>query len=335
MSSVRRYAIECLATFLAWPLSAFATRSIVACDPVRGECGVAVVSNPYGAGTWVPLGDVGAAAAVQGQGDQNVSRALIVHLNAGMEVSEALAQALTLAGDNRPNLQVGVAALRPSDKGVEVASFTGASLGDANACPTCLQICSVTGSTYTVNANMQSSSAVCQAMADAFEAAAGQQLARRLHRAVIAGASVGHDNRGEYAAALKVWNGSFWNSWVTLLASSTIDFSLDWMSDLTFGMEAWLLYWQVPGDPAEQVPLTRDMTKRILFTLRSLGYYRHGSLDRWSDRAEQALQSWALTQLGWEIPTSMIGGTRMVERSLAYVLLYGTGRNYLIRAPEQ
>src|SRR5262245_6444967 len=103
----------------------FHTRSIVACDPATGQCGIAVISNPTGVPAVVPVGEPGVIVANQAFPSFATARAIIDKIKAGADASTALTDALA-ADPDRDFRQFGVAALQPSSpSGVTVATFTG------------------------------------------------------------------------------------------------------------------------------------------------------------------------------------------------------------------
>jgi uncharacterized Ntn-hydrolase superfamily protein len=246
---------------------------------------------------------------------------------AGMDAPSALSEAITFAV--YPEwLMMGVAALNSSSPtGVSVATYLGSALAAEFT-----ETCQLLRATYTVNADLQTSAEVCQVMAQAFEATEGQQLARRLYAALVAGSAVGGDKRGEYDAAVKVWS-NWWFDYASLLSvTAEVRQRVHWAPALEFSLEAYLAYFQW-GDPREQIPFTDHMIKEVLLTLQSLGYYRHGPMDKWTGDAEKAFEAWGLRQLeGIRTPTWMNGGTRMIERSNAYLLMNGERFDYLIPA---
>lgn len=312
---------------LLTPQQALATRSIAACDPNTGECGVATISGGFGAGEDVPYGDVGFAVANQSAGNHYGALALLSALASGSNAQSALDEVLPNAFD--PGWwQVGIAALDPSAaSGVSVAAYTGSTVSDQAP-----NVCSVLGATYVVVANRQSTAAICAAMAKGFDAAAGQQLARRMVAALVAGTAVGGDTAGEYSPGIKVWANNWNYPYTTLTVFVNVTFARHWMHTFQYQLEAWLAYWQLPGDPRELRVLTKDATQDILRTLHELGYY-NGRMDRWSDEAEQALLNWEWPQFYWYIPTVLDGHTRMIEQTVLYLLTHGEGQDFLLPAP--
>ncbi|MGT2478579.1 DUF1028 domain-containing protein [Methylobacterium oryzae CBMB20] len=111
-------------------------------------------------------------------------------LAGGQDPEAALAAAL--ATDDRPDLrQLGLVAARGAG-----AAWTGAGCTEAAG--------HRTGAGYAVQGNMLAGTGVIDAMAQAFEDSAAQDLDERLMRALEAGDAAGGDRRGKQSAALKI-----------------------------------------------------------------------------------------------------------------------------------
>jgi uncharacterized Ntn-hydrolase superfamily protein len=170
------------------------TYSIVARDPTTNELGVAVQSHYFGVGPVVPwlrpgLGAVATQASVEvGYGPKALDL-----LAAGHDPRQALDR-LTAEDDRAHTRQVAVV-----DAHGDVAVHTGerciAEAGHR------------TGDGWSVQANMMTNATVPDAMADAFTAADGQDLATRLLAALDAAEAEGGDIRGRQSAALVVVSG--------------------------------------------------------------------------------------------------------------------------------
>ena len=304
--------------------SLFHTRSIAACDPADGSCGVAVVSFPTGVPAVVPVGEPGVAIANQAFPSYETARDIISRILSGDDAPTALADALAV-DPLKEFHQFGVAALDTSSpSGVSVANFTGL-ITDPEKCM-------VAGSTYTVQANLQSSAAVCDAMAVAFENATGS-LARRLLIGLKAGTPVGNDARGEFSAAVRVWSTGWVLGIITpLVADAGVNRSADWEAELTFSLNAYLASF-APPDPRDRVEVTMELGMAVLKVMRDLGFY-HGRVDgTWSDDADAALIEFGTLNVFFPSASVVDGGIRYINGPLAYYIIEGAGRDVLTPAP--
>ena len=300
----------------------YGTRSIAACDPATGECGIAVVTFPSSVGAVVPVGDPGVAIANQAFPNIYTARAIQDAVLSGVHPAAALEAAL----ENDPdpsNRQFAVAALWPdSPSGVAVATFAGAHIPNAH--------CTLTGDVYSVVADGQTSSDVCQAMADGFTAAEGS-LGRRLLAALKAGSPVGIDARGEYSAAIRIYQNTsiFARAGVTVIGpDATVDRARDWESELEFNLNA-VISVEHEEYPADRVPLTNDMARDILTVLRETGYY-NGRVDRgWSSSAENALRHFGWNNCFFPRGTVESDGQRLIDGVLAAYIVDGQRRGVL------
>lgn len=184
-----------------------ATFSIVARDPETGDLGVAVQSRFFAVGAVVPWARAGVGAiATQSWANTSYGPRGLELLSAGADASSVV-EALTGQDDGRPQRQVGIVGANGS-----TATFT----GDA-----CLPWAGGrTGADYAAQGNILAGPEVVDAMAAAFEAAAGD-LPSRLLAALAAGQAAGGDARGRQSAALLVVRegggyGGFNDRWVDL-----------------------------------------------------------------------------------------------------------------------
>ncbi|MBI3463307.1 MAG: DUF1028 domain-containing protein, partial [Planctomycetes bacterium] len=239
------------------------TRSIVAADPATGQVGIAVVSFPTGVPAVVPVGEPGVIVADQAFPSYADSQAIIADIKQGDDAPTALAKVVPTDPDAAIR-QFAVAALSPtSPSGVTVGTFTGSSAP--------AEKCALTGPTYAVVGDLQTSSAVCSAMAAGFTSAQGS-LSRRLLDALLAGTPVGQDKRGEFSAVVRVFS-STWAlaNFTPISADAHVDRSANWQGDLKFGLDAWLSI-LTPGDRADLVELTTAKAQAIQGVLQALGY---------------------------------------------------------------
>ena len=324
MSRKRLLRLEELESRCLLSNAVFHTRSIVAADPATGQVGMAVVSFPTGVPAVVPVGEPGVIVANQSTPSYATAQAIIAGIHAGEDAPTALANAVA-ADPTRANRQLGVAALAPdSPTGVTVATYTG-----SFASP---QSCGFTGDVYAVQANLQTSDQVCQAMADGFEKAQGS-LARRLLAAMEAGSAVGGDQRGEYSATLRVFSNRWeFASYTPIAVSANVDRSSDWFSDLKFGTDAYLSFW-TRGDQADRVELTKDRALGIQEALQGLGYFQGDVNGNWMPDSEQALRDFSQRNLAFFRFTTVEQGVRYIDGPLADHIVQGYARGVFRPAP--
>src|SRR5919202_543837 len=147
--------------------SPVATYSIVACDLAAAQWGVAVQSKFLAVGSVVPWAEprVG-AIATQSYMNPRYGPDGLALLRAGKTAEETIAE-LTAADEGRDDRQVGVV-----DGRGRAASFPGRGCQDWAG--------GRTGRCYAAQGNILVSGATVDALAEAFEASAGQPLAERL-----------------------------------------------------------------------------------------------------------------------------------------------------------
>jgi uncharacterized Ntn-hydrolase superfamily protein len=195
---MRRIAIA----FLLTTFSAFAekpifpknvsTFSIVACDPVSGQMGVAVASRYFSVGSVVPWGRAG-VGAVATQADVNVGYGpkaidLLQQGLSAQQVSDRL-----LAEDNFPDKDGRQFAI--TDSNCNVVTHTGPNAPKWAG--------GKTGKNYAAQGNILVGPEVPEEMGKAFESAQGE-LAERMFAALAAGDAAGGDKRGRQSAAMLV-----------------------------------------------------------------------------------------------------------------------------------
>jgi uncharacterized Ntn-hydrolase superfamily protein len=168
-----------------------ATYSIVACDLETGQWGVAVQSKFLGVGAIVPWAEphVGAIATQAFANPQYGPDGLAL-LREGLSAEETV-ERLTLADEGRAERQLGIV-----DGEGRSASFTG---GDCNDWAG-----GRTGANYAAQGNILVSEATVEALAETFEASAGNPLSTRLLECLDAAQAAGGDSRGQQSAALLV-----------------------------------------------------------------------------------------------------------------------------------
>src|SRR6266581_6881357 len=141
-----------------------ATYSIVACDLVAGQWGVAVQSKFLAVGSVVPWAEphVG-AIATQSYANPRYGPEGLALLREGRSAEEAV-EALTAADEGRAERQVGIV-----DGQGRAATFTGEECHDWAG--------GRTGSSYAAQGNILVSADTVDALAERFEATAGEPLA--------------------------------------------------------------------------------------------------------------------------------------------------------------
>jgi uncharacterized Ntn-hydrolase superfamily protein len=168
-----------------------ATYSIVACDLEAGQWGVAVQSKFLAVGSVVPWAEphVG-AVATQSYANPRYGPDGLALLREGLSAAEAV-ERLTAEDDGREHRQLGVV-----DGQGRAATFTGSECQDWAG--------GRTGTGYAAQGNILVSGETVDALAETFEATAGEPLAERLLRCLTAAQAAGGDSRGQQSASLLV-----------------------------------------------------------------------------------------------------------------------------------
>ena len=166
------------------------TFSIVACDPERGDWGVAVASKFPAVGAVVPSARAGVGAvATQAHANAEYGPDGLALLSAGATAGDAVAS-LTGSDDGRGQRQLGIVDATggaASFTGSECMPWAGGRTGEGLAC----------------QGNILTGPEVVDEMARAFQEATGE-LVDRLLAALVAGDAAGGDRRGRQSAALLV-----------------------------------------------------------------------------------------------------------------------------------
>ncbi len=165
------------------------TFSIAAHCRQEGSFGVAVSTARPNVGSLVPFVSLKGAIATQARVNPDLGRQGLALLEAGVGIQVAL-RALLEADPDRAIRQIhGVDAEHTfAFTGENCVAWAGHYVGDG----------------FTVAGNMLVGPQVIEAMAEAFQAAAGAELSERLVRALQAGQEAGGDKRGRQSAALLV-----------------------------------------------------------------------------------------------------------------------------------
>jgi len=255
------------------------TFSIVAADPVAGECGVAVASKFLSAGAVVPWarGGVG-AIATQSYANTSYGPTGLDLLANGVS-PQAVIDRLTAADPDSAKRQVGIV-----DMNGGAATFTGRE---------CFPwFGGLSGSHVAVQGNILVSEATITAMLRAFETTAGT-LAGRLLAALKAGDRAGGDRRGKQSAALLVVKpaGGYGG-----LNDRYLDLRVDDhprpVDELERLTGLWRLYFEKPSHD-DLVVIDESLAQELRDGLRRLGYDSGPDGEPWGDRARQAFTSFS------------------------------------------
>lgn len=166
------------------------TFSIVAFDPETGDMGVAVESHWFSVGTIVTWGEAGVGVvATQSFVNPAFGPNGLALLKSGKTAKEAVDE-LIKNDDGRDFRQLAIV-----DSKGNSATWTGQKCIDAAG--------HITGSNYSVQANMMLNNKVWPAMSDAYQKSKGS-LAEKLLTALEAAQSVGGDIRGKQSAAILI-----------------------------------------------------------------------------------------------------------------------------------
>jgi len=238
----------------------FGTFSIVACDPERGEWGIAVQSRFLAVGAVVPWASAGVGAvATQAWANVRYGPQGLELLRKGASASDVVSK-LTRADPKRDDRQLGIVDAKGGS-----AAFTGAR---------CLDWAGHhVGKGYACQGNILLAPEVVHAMSRAFESTPGD-LPERLLASLSAGQREGGDRRGMQSAALLVVRdkggydeGS--DRWVDIRVD-------DHPSPIEEAKRIFKLYDLTllsREDPTTLVPLTPEVARVVQHHLSVLGYY--------------------------------------------------------------
>jgi uncharacterized Ntn-hydrolase superfamily protein len=243
-----------------------ATYSIAACDLDASEWGVAVQSKFLAVGSIVPWAEpeVG-AIATQAYANPTYGPDGLALLRAGLAAKDVV-QRLVGADGGRDHRQLGVV-----DRRGDAAAYTGSECMDWAG--------QRTGTGYAAQGNILAGASTVDALAQTFEANAGQSLAVRLLECLSAAQAAGGDRRGQQSAALLVArrNGGYGK-----LSDVAIDLRVDDhdrpVDEL---LRLYKLHDQLFGvTPREDwLPLEGALREEVATRVRQLGY---DSLEAWA-----------------------------------------------------
>lgn len=258
------------------------TFSIVAFDADRRELGVATQSKFLAVGSVVPWARAGAGAiATQSWANTSYGPAGLEFLERGAHPDEVL-QRLLRDDEDRESRQVGIVDARgraATWTGAECFPWAGGRIGAGYAC----------------QGNILVGGETVDAMAHAFEASEGRELAERLVGALRAGQAAGGDSRGQQSAALLIVRpeggyGGFNDRYLDL----RVDDHEAPIDELERLLRLHKLYYPRPDEPT--LALDGETRAQVADALRRLGYL-DGSRDTPSaDAVADALRRFSMTE---------------------------------------
>ena len=279
------------------------TYSIVARDPETGELGVAVQTRSFAVGAIVPWAEAGVGAvATQAFTERSYGPLTLSLLQAGRAADEAL-RGLVAADPDEAVRQVGV---------VDAAGRTAVHTGER-----CVpEAGHLSGTGFTVQANMMRSAEVWPAMADAYERPAGS-LPQRLLAALDAAEAAGGDFRGRQTAALLVVEGTpSGRPWDARVVDVRVDDHPDPLGELRRLVtlaEAYrrlrLLAGDLPTDEVERARAAGVAQDHVLW-FAAAAAWRAGNLDE----ARRRLTPLILRDHRWERAWQVLAATPPPDR---------------------
>ncbi|MEA2634344.1 MAG: hypothetical protein QOH92_1111 [Chloroflexota bacterium] len=255
------------------------TFSIVAADPVAGECGVAVASKFLSAGAVVPWarGGVG-AIATQSFANTSYGPAGLDLLANGVE-PQAVIDRLTADDPDAAKRQVGIVDMQGG-----AATFTGSE---------CFPwFGGLTADHVAVQGNILVGEATVTAMLGAFQTTTGS-LAARLLAALKAGDGAGGDRRGKQSAALLVVKpaggyGGLNDRYLDL----RVDDHRHPVDELERLTGLWRLYFEKPSED-DLLVIDDRLAQELRDGLRRLGYDPGIAGEPWGDAARKAFTAFS------------------------------------------
>jgi len=258
------------------------TFSIVAYDREENSWGVAVASKFLAVGAVVPYARAGAGAvATQSLANLSYGEGGLGLMAQGLSAPDTVAR-LIADDDLREHRQVGVV-----DAQGRSATFTGSS---------CMPWAGgLTGEGFAVQGNILAGEQVVQAMAEAFQRAAGE-LARRLHAALLAGDRAGGDRRGRQSAALLVVKpGGSYGGFTDRYLDLRVDDHPDPLPELGRLLELHHLFLGA-SKPEERISIDEPLARELQALLRRLGYYQGPVDGAWGAATQEAFNAFAGTE---------------------------------------
>ncbi len=262
----------------------FTTFSIVACDPKAQLWGVAVQSKFPFVGNGVAWAKAGVGAvATQAYANLAFGPDGLTLLEKGLSAQQVL-DAL-LAGDTlKEQRQVGII-----DKNGDAVNFTGRECFNWTG--------GKVGENYACQGNILTGPEVVEAMAAAFENAAGKPLAERLLMALDSAQKVGGDRRGKESAHLLVVKknggyGGYVDRWIDIRVDDSPE-PIDELKRLYYDVHQ-LYFGEI--DLKKLVKIDKAVCTEIQTVLKKLGYYKGEPNGVYDESIRKALSDWQ----GWE-----------------------------------
>ncbi len=286
-------------------MARLSTFSIVAADPEREELGLATQSKFLAVGSVVPwaLAGVGAVATQSWANTSYGPRGLDL-LRRGAHPQEALDQLLEDDAE-RESRQMGIVDARG-----QAATYTGGG---------CFPWAGGrTGRNYACQGNILVSAETVDAMATAFEASKGQELATRLVAALQAGQAAGGDSRGQQSAALVVVRpGGGYGGFNDRFLDLRVDDHPAPIDELERLLKLHKLYYPRPNEPT--LALEGEVLEQLRLGLSHLGYLEEAGQSR--EAVAEALRRFSMTE---NLEERIRDDGRVYEAVVEYVALRST-----------
>jgi uncharacterized Ntn-hydrolase superfamily protein len=257
------------------------TFSIVACDPLTGDLGIAVASKFLAVGAVVPWARAGiGAVATQAYANTEYGPRGLELLASGLDAVQASERLRT---DDDPAgvlmRQVGIV-----DAHGRAATYSG---------PDCQPWAGGrSGAGYACQGNILSGAAVVDTLAETFERTAGD-LAERLVQALAAGQAAGGDRRGQQSAALLVVRaGAGYGGRNDRYIDARVDDHRHPIDELRRILRLWRVYFETPN-PRDLIQLTPDLAAEVQTLLGRAGAYHGQPSGVWDRPSVTALRTWA------------------------------------------
>lgn len=284
------------------------TFSIIAWDPRNGDLGIAVQSKFLAVGAAVSWARAGVGAiATQALANLSYGPQGLDLLAKGASAREAV-EALTAADGQAEHRQLGIVDARGN-----AMSYTG---------PSCLTWAGhIVGPNFACQGNILVGGETVQAMAKAFQAAAGE-LADRLMSALAAGQAAGGDRRGQQSAALLVVRaGGSYGGYTDRYLDLRVDDHPQPIAELGRLLQLHRVYFGKPR-PEDLLPLEGALLAEVQALLAGLGYYRGAVGAPYGEATAKALFAYA----GVENLEERLGEGPWVDRTVLEFLRRQGGR---------
>jgi len=258
------------------------TYSIVGCDPVAGEVGVAVESKFLAVGRCVPWGKGGVGAvATQSWANVSYGNKGIALMEDGLHPEEVIAE-LTREDEGRDVRQVGVVDIKGRS-----ATYTGKDCLDWAG--------GIAGENFAAQGNILTGANVVDAMVETFLKTTGD-LAARLMESLAAGRDAGGDSRGMQSAAMYIVKvGGGYSGYCDRLVDIRVDDHKDPIEELRRLLEMYRFFFghKKEGNLSK---IEGEVKTFILKVLMENGYYKGDITDEWSQAMQDAFIQLSLTE---------------------------------------